>query len=62
MFPKFQSQLKSQPDDFKPTKAPVAPNNEAVTARFDSASVSDCLNYKGESVPYIININKSIKK
>ena len=45
----------TEPDDFKPTEAPVAPNNEAAEARFDSASVSGCLNYKGESVPYIIN-------
>jgi len=55
LFPKFQNQSKSQPDDFKPTEAPLAPNNEAAEARFDSAPVSGCLNYKGESVPYVIN-------
>merc|ERR1711894_340758 len=27
----------------------------AAEARFDSASVSGCLNYKGKSVPYMIN-------
>jgi len=51
----------TEPDDFKPTEAPVAPNNEAAEARFDSASVSGCLNYKGESVPYILNKSILIK-
>lgn len=54
--------VKVQPYAFKPTEAPVAPegyiapNNEGAEPRIDSpwnASpvTSDCLNYKGESVP-----------
>ena len=50
--------MKVQPYAFKPTEAPVAPegyiapkNEEGAEPRIDSAVTSDCLNYKGESVP-----------